>query len=77
MPKLYDKESGALLGIVSEEDIDRLADQLKEEDSRDQDYFIDAVTIDMLEESGASPALVTMLRKAVGDSEGIEIRYEK
>jgi hypothetical protein len=77
MPKLYDKESGALLGIVSEEDIDRLADQLEEEDSRDQDYFIDAVTIDMLAESGASPALVTMLRKAVGDSEGIEIRYEK
>ena len=77
MPRLIDKETGALLGIVCEEDIDKLVEQLEEEDSRDQDYFIDDATIVMLEESGASPALVTMLRKAVGDSEGIEIRYEK
>jgi hypothetical protein len=77
MPKLYDKESGALLGNVSEEDIEKLVEHLEEEDSRDQDYYVNIDTIDLLEESGASHALVSMLRKAVGDSEGIEIRYEK
>ena len=77
MPKLYDKASGALLGNVSEEDIGKLVEQLEEEDSRDQDYYVNVDTIDLLEESGASHALVSMLRKAVGDSDGIEIRYEK
>ena len=77
MPKLYDKESGALLGDVSEDDIEKLVEQLEEEDSRDQDYYVNVDTIDLLEESGASHALVSMLRKAVGDADGIEIRYEK
>jgi len=77
MPKLYDKQSGALLGIVSDDDIESLIDQLEEEDSVDEDYFIDADTIDLLEEGGASETLVSMLRNAVGDSEGIEIRYEE
>lgn len=77
MPKLYDKQSGALLGIVSDEDIESLIDQLEEEDSADEDYFIDADTIELLEEGGASETLLSVLRKAVGDSEGIEIRYEE
>ena len=77
MPKLYDKQSGALLGIVSDEDIESLIDQLEEEGSADEDYFIDADTIDLLEEGGASETLLSVLRKAVGDSEGIEIRYEE
>jgi hypothetical protein len=77
MPKLYDKQSGALLGIVSDDDIESLIDQLEEEDSVDEDYFIDADTIDLLEEGGASETLLSVLRKAVGDSEGIEIRYEE
>lgn len=77
MPKLYDKQSGALLGIVSDDDIESLIDQLEEEDSADEDYFIDADTIDLLEEGGASETLVNMLRRAVGDSDGIEIRYEE
>jgi hypothetical protein len=77
MPKLYDKQSGALLGIVSDDDIESLIDQLEEEDSADEDYFIDADTIDLLEEAGASETLLSVLRKAVGDSEGIDIRYEE
>jgi hypothetical protein len=77
MPKLYNKRSGALLGIVSDEDIETLIDQLEEEDQTDEDYFIDTATIDLLEESGASESLVNLLRRAVGDSEGIDVRYEE
>lgn len=77
MPKLYDKQSGALLGIVSDDDIDALIEQLEEEDTTDEDYFIDAETIDLLEEGGASETLVNLLRKAVGDSDGIDVRYEE
>jgi hypothetical protein len=77
MPKLYDKQSGAMLGIVSDDDIDALIEQLEEEDSTDEDYFIDADTIDLLEEGGASETLISLLRKAVGDSDGIDVRYEE
>ena len=76
MPRLYNKQTGALLGNVSETDIQTLIDELEEEHRTDEDYFIDAATIDLLEEAGASAALVSLLRKAVGDSEGIDVRYE-
>lgn len=77
MPRLYEKQSGAFLGEVSEDDIRSLVDQLEEEHRTDEDYFIDTATIELLERAGASKALVSMLRQAVGGSEGIDIRYEK
>lgn len=76
MPALYRKKNDALLGHVSDRDIQILVDQLEEEDRADRDYFINPPTIDLLETAGASPALVKMLRDAVGSSEGIDIRYE-
>ena len=77
MAKLYDKQSGALLGLVADADIRILIDQLEEEDRSDKDYFVNTETIDLLEENGASESLVRLLRRAVGSSEGIEIRHEE
>lgn len=76
MPRLYNIESGELLGTVSEADVQKLVEKLEEEHSADNDYFIDQATVDILEEAGASSALIAMLRQAVGTSEGIEVRYE-
>lgn len=77
MPRLYEKPSGQFLGTVSESDIQTLVDQLEEEHHADEDYFVDSATIDLLEEAGASAGLISLLRAAVGDSEGIEVRYER
>ena len=77
MPKLYEKQTGQFLGTVSDADIQSLIDQLEEEHQTDEDYFIDSATIDLLEEAGASASLVSMLRGAVGSSEGIDVRYER
>ena len=77
MPRIYKKESGALLGTVSESDVECLVDVLEEEDSKDVDYFIDLATVDILEDNGASAALVQMLRAAIGAAEGVDIRWEK
>ena len=71
MPKIYNKNTGALLGVVSESDV------LEEEDRKDVDYFIDLDTVDILESNGGSQALATMLRTAIGPSEGVDIRWEK
>ena len=77
MPRLYNKQTNALLGNVSESDIECLVDVLEEEDSKDVDYFIDLDTVDILEDNGASLELVTMLRGAIGATEGVDIRWEK
>ena len=75
--RIYDKDSGALLGEISREDLQLMIDQFEEESSRDQDYFIDAATIELLHHEGASDSLVTFLREIVGSSEGVDIRWEE
>ena len=54
-----------------------LIDELEEEDMADDDYFIDGATVSILEAAGASSTLVELLLGAIGDSEGIDIRWEK
>ncbi len=77
MPTLHDKQTGQFLGTVSDADIEVLVDQLEEEHQTDEDYFVDSATIDLLEEAGASDDFVSLLRAAVGATEGIEVRYKK
>jgi hypothetical protein len=77
MPKLYNKTTNVLLGTVGDPDVQCLVDVLEEEDSKDVDYFIDLNTVDILEDNGASMDLVTLLRAAIGASEGIDVRWEK
>jgi hypothetical protein len=77
MPRLYNKQTNALLGNVSDSDIDCLVDVLEEEDSTDVDYFIDLDTVDILEDNGASAEMVKLLRAAIGAAEGVDIRWER
>ena len=77
MPKIFNKQTGALLGTVDANDVQCLVDVLEEEDSKDVDYFIDLLTVDILEDNGASAALTEILRKGIGATEGIDIRWEK
>jgi hypothetical protein len=77
MPRLFNKKNNALLGEVSGSDIECLVDVLEEEDSKDVDYFIDLDTVDILEDNGASLDLVTILRAAIGATEGVDVRWEK
>lgn len=71
------KDGGEYLGAIDEADLQLLIDQLEEEDEGDTDYYITPLTIDFLEENGASPELVEILREAVGDSDGVEIAWEE
>ena len=77
MPRLILKESNRFLGVISEADVKVLIDQLEEEDMADDDYFIDGATVSILESAGASSTLVELLLGAIGDSEGIDVRWEK
>ena len=77
MIQLYDKDTGAPLGAITEEHLQFLADQLEEESPEDQDYYINAPTLDAFEEAGADPALLAMLRRALGEREEMEIRWTR
>ena len=61
-----------LLGEISEDELEFLIDELEEEWADDQDYFLNKPMIDLLETKGAQPALLALLRAAVGDRDGLE-----
>ncbi len=75
MITLLDKETERRIGTVTEEELEFLIDELEEESSEDTDYYVDASTIEMLEEDGAPASLVDLLRGALGSREGFEIRW--
>jgi hypothetical protein len=77
MPRLINAESGAVIGEISDEQLEFLVDQLVEEDNEDRDYFLDLETIDLLEDSGADDTLIMLLRKGLGSSEGIDVRWTR
>ena len=47
MVELRDKETGRILGSISDEQLQFLIDQLEEESETDTDYYIDAATLSM------------------------------
>jgi len=77
MVKLSLKDSGTFLGTIDDADLQLLLDQLEEEDEGDTDYYITPMTIEMLEQNGASAGLISILKQAVGDSEGVDVVWEK
>ncbi len=77
MIKLTLKDTGAFLGTIEEADLQLLVDQLEEEHEEDTDYYVCPETIDILAESGASAALLKILKEAVGSSEGVDIAWKK
>ena len=73
--QLRDKATDNLIGSVDDKDFDFLVDQLEEESLEDQDYYIDAATIDMLEQDSAPATLTALLRRALGSAEGLDVRW--
>ena len=70
-------KDGARLGRIDSADLQVLIDQLEEEGRKDRDYFMDATTIGILREAGASQHLLDLLHTAVGASEGVDIAWRE
>jgi hypothetical protein len=75
MPKLYSQEIDQDLGEISDAELKVLFDNLEEESREDTDYYITPDTVDYLESRGADAKLVAILRKAIGGSDGIDVRW--
>jgi hypothetical protein len=77
MIKLYDKETGAALGAITDAQLQFLIAQLEEESLTDRDYYINRDTLDGFEESGTDANLLALLRAALGNREEMEIRWSQ
>lgn len=77
MIQLHDKETGALIGTITEENLQFLIDQLEEESGDDQDYYINETTIDMFEGGGADKGLLSLLRGALNGRTEMEVRWSR
>ena len=77
MAKLYDNVSGALLGEITQDQLQFLIDQLEEESLEDKDYAITAMTLAYFQELGADPDLLKMLSQALGDKDEVVIRWAR
>jgi hypothetical protein len=44
---------------------------------QDQDYYIDAATIDVIADGKATDHLVHLLRAALGSADGIDVRWTR
>jgi hypothetical protein len=78
MIQLFDEATGRALGAISEEDLAFLQANLEEESLADDDYWINAATVELLAGRGASAELVAVLAAAVGDGEqGVDIAFQR
>ena len=77
MIDLYNDTTGELIGQITDADLQVLVDALEEESTEDRDYFIDAATVDVIADGRATEHLVALLRKALGSTAGVDIRWER
>jgi len=77
MIALRDKDTGADLGTITEEQLQFVVDQLEEEYAEDRDYYINRTILDVMRQNDADPGLVDLLSKAIGDRDGVEIEWSE
>ena len=76
MYRLIDIEHGDEIGVVIEDQLQFLIDNLEEEGFEDQDYYIDPESLRFLAENGCDEELLTMLTEALEGKVNIDVRYE-
>jgi len=73
---LYNKDTRALIGPLTDEQQRDLVDLLVEESAEDRDYWIDEATLEHLEQESADAALLATLRKLLEEfPDGFEIEW--
>lgn len=77
MIQLYDKDTKARIGSITEDNLRFLVDQLEEESGDDQDYYFTEATLDLLGKAGADTALVSLLRSALNGRAEMEVRWSR
>ena len=74
---LFDAESGARVGRITESQLSALVNWMEEEDSDDREYYLTTEDCDLMEEQGLDPTLIEALRSALRGREDMDLRYER
>jgi hypothetical protein len=77
MIEIFDDRNNAPIGEITQAQLDFLVSNMEEESLEDQDYAITEMTLAYFEELGADPALLKMLRQALGGQDELVIRWER
>jgi hypothetical protein len=77
MIDVFRNDTNELIGSITDADLQVIVEALEEESEDDQDYWIDKATIDVLGDGRATEHLLGVLRKALGSSDGVEIRWQR
>ena len=75
--QLIDAADGRVLGTVSDEQFQELADSLEEESLDDRDYYLNVDTVDLLEAQNVDQDLVALLRTALGDRDEMDVNWQE
>ncbi len=76
MIRLFDGETDAEIGEISEEQFGLMQENLVEETLDEYSYNIDPATLNSLESSGVEAHVVSLLRRALGGRASMEVRFE-
>ena len=71
--RISEKATGHLIGEVSDLDFAVLTGHMEEESSTDQDYYVESIAIEAMEQLGASSEFIALLRGALGAADGVDI----
>ncbi|MDX2004110.1 MAG: galactosyldiacylglycerol synthase [Meiothermus sp.] len=77
MPQLFNADTGAHIGEISESQLEFLSAQMEEESAEDQDYYLNADLLETWRESGADPALLELLVRAMGGAEDLSVKWSR
>jgi processive 1,2-diacylglycerol beta-glucosyltransferase len=75
MIKLVDVQKNAEIGEITQAQLDFLISQMEEESATDTDYYLNTDTLDYFAQQGADPALILLLRAALGSRPDMDIRW--
>ena len=76
MFRLTDIENDQDIGVITEDQLQFLIDNLEEEGLEEQDYYIDEDTLSFLAANDCDAELLAMLTEALEGRRSIDIRYE-
>ncbi|CUS01893.1 Monogalactosyldiacylglycerol synthase [Candidatus Promineifilum breve] len=76
MINLYDTHKQHI-GAITEAQLQFLQDSMEEESLEDQDYYLEPATLDYLEARGADGELLALLRGALGEHDGLTVRWNR
>ncbi len=77
MIQLFNNDTNAFIGEISDDQLQFLIDELVEEDPEDTNYYLNEATLDLLAEDGAPAEVIALLRGALDENGEVEVRWAR